>query len=37
MICTIIQQLFGQSKLITQFDGRRCIDEISYVYRLGLA
>ena len=27
MICAIIQQLFGQNKLITQFDGRRCIDD----------
>ena len=34
-ICVIIQQLFGQNKLITQFDGRRCIDD--YVHRLGLA
>jgi len=25
MICTIIQRLFGQIKLITRFDGRRCI------------
>jgi len=27
MICTIIQRLFGQNKLITRFDGRRCIDD----------
>jgi len=26
-ICAIIQRLFGQNKLITRFDGRRCIDE----------
>jgi len=26
-ICAIIQQLFGQNKLITRFDGRRCIDD----------
>jgi len=25
-ICAIIQRLFGQNKLITRFDGRRCID-----------
>jgi len=25
MICGIIQRLFGQNKLITRFDGRRCI------------
>jgi len=24
-ICTIIQRLFGQNKLISRFDGRRCI------------
>jgi len=24
-ICSIIQRLFGQNKLITRFDGRRCI------------
>jgi len=24
-ICAIIQRLFGQNKLITRFDGRRCI------------
>jgi len=24
-ICTTIQRLFGQNKLKTQFDGRRCI------------
>ena len=24
---TIIQRLFGQNKLITRFDGRRCIDD----------
>jgi len=34
-ICAIIQRLFGQNKLITRFDGRRCIDD--YVHRLGLA
>jgi len=27
MICTIIQRLFGQNKLITRFDGRRCLDD----------
>jgi len=27
MICAIIQRLFGQNKLITPFDGRRCIDD----------
>jgi len=26
MICAIIQQLFEQNKLITWFDGRRCVD-----------
>jgi len=26
-ICAIIQRLFGQNKLIIQFDGRRCIDD----------
>jgi len=26
-ICTIIQRLFGQNKLITRFDGRRYIDD----------
>jgi len=26
-ICAIIQRLFGQNKLITGFDGRRCIDD----------
>jgi len=26
-ICTIIQRLFGQNKVITRFDGRRCIDD----------
>ena len=25
-ICAIIQRLLGQNKLITRFDGRRCID-----------
>ena len=35
-ICAIIQRLFGQNKLITRFDGRRCIDDC-YVYRLALA
>jgi len=24
-ICAIIQRLFGQNKLISRFDGRRCI------------
>jgi len=28
MICAIIQHLFGQNKLITRFDGRRCIDDL---------
>ena len=27
MICAIIQRLFGQNKLITRFDARRCIDD----------
>jgi len=27
MICAIIQRLFEQNKLITRFDGRRCIDD----------
>jgi len=27
MICTIIQRLFGQNKLITRFEERRCIDD----------
>jgi len=35
-ICAIIQRLFGQNKLITRFDGRRC-KVIDYVHRLGLA
>jgi len=26
-ICAIIQLLFRQKKLITRFDGRRCIDD----------
>jgi len=26
-ICATTQQLFGQNKLITQFDGRRCVDD----------
>jgi len=26
-ICAIIQRLFAQNKLITWFDGRRCIDD----------
>jgi len=26
-ICAIIQRLFGQNKLITRFDGRRCIED----------
>ena len=26
-ICAIIWRLFGQNKLITRFDGRRCIDD----------
>jgi len=25
-VCAIIQRLFGHNKLITRFDGRRCID-----------
>jgi len=25
--CAIIQRLFRQNKLITRFDGRRCIDD----------
>jgi len=25
--CAITQRLFGQNKLITRFDGRRCIDD----------
>jgi len=29
-ICAIIQRLFGQNKLITRFDGRRCIDHCLY-------
>ena len=29
-ICAIIQRLFGQNKLITHFDGRRCIDDRLY-------
>jgi len=34
-ICAIIiQRLFEQNKLITRFDGRRCIND--YVHRLGL-
>jgi len=24
-ICAIIRRLFGQNKVITQFDGRRCV------------
>jgi len=27
MLCAIIQRLFGQNKMIAQFDGRRCIDD----------
>jgi len=27
-ICAFIQRLFGQNKLITRFDGRRCIDKV---------
>jgi len=27
-ICAIILRLFGQNKLMTRFDGRRCIDDI---------
>jgi len=27
MICAIIQRLFEQNKLITRFDGRRCIED----------
>jgi len=34
-IFAIIQRLFWQNKLITRFDGRRCIYD--YVHRLGLA
>jgi len=26
-VYAIIQRLFGQNKLITRFDGRRCIDD----------
>ena len=26
-ICAISQRLFGENKLITRFDGRRCIDD----------
>jgi len=26
-ICAIVQRLFVQDKLITRFDGRRCIDD----------
>jgi len=26
-ICAIIQRLLGQNKLITRFEGRRCIDD----------
>jgi len=26
-ICAVIQRLFGQNKLITWFDARRCIDD----------
>jgi len=26
-ICTIIQRLLGQNKMITRFDGHRCTDE----------
>ena len=26
-VCAIIQRLFGQNKLITRFDGRRCIGD----------
>jgi len=26
-ICAIIERLFGQNKLITRFDGRRCIND----------
>ena len=33
-ICAIIQRLFRQNKVITRFDGRRCIDD--YVHRLPL-
>ena len=32
-ICAIIQRLFGQNKLITRFDGRRCTDD--YVMCIG--
>jgi len=27
MICAVVQRLFGQNKLITRFDGHRCIDD----------
>jgi len=27
MICAIIQRLFRPNKLITRFDGHRCIDD----------
>jgi len=26
-ICAITQRLFGQNKLITRFDGHRCMDD----------
>jgi len=29
-ICAIIQRLFGQNKLISRSDGRRCIDDCLY-------
>jgi len=31
-ICAIIQRLFGQNKLITRFDGRRCIYDWLWAY-----
>jgi len=33
-ICAIIQRLFRQNKLVTRFDGPKCIDD--YVHRLPL-
>ena len=33
-VCAIIKRLFRQNKLITRFDGRRCID--NYVHTLPL-
>ena len=31
-LCAVIQRLFGQNKLITRFDGRRCIDDWLYAW-----